>query len=253
MMNLFNKILFIFIGLILLFLLFFPINYQRGAKSIETQKISIQNLFKIHHIIYKPELIYIPKNKIHQCYIIFPVNKEIISLLKIKQEENSCLVFIEEKQIFNDFNNTLNFLHDIYQYLEIISNNNVIIISEGIYNTLSLEIAAHYKNIKLLILKDEIYTSIPLIWNIIEPRICLTSKINCTKYKIIRYTHRIEMYERINQPIIWIVSEKEMINHKNINIKKSMEIFHQLGKSFSPRKIIFLENISNLNLNNYLI
>jgi hypothetical protein len=231
-----NKILTIIIGTILLFLLFFPINYQRDKKKI-TDKTTLNSIYNKYNINFDPSLVnYSDSNPL--CFLIFPTKENFHFNIQM-----DCAIFLKEEQLKKDFPITLNFINDIYESLEK-NSKKVSIISEGFYNTLALEIAAHFPKVSLLILKDEIYTPIPFIWSYIEPRVCFSNKELCNKYKIIKYVHREEIYERIQSPIIWIINKSDLQN-QNVALKKSLEIFSQLGNSFSPKKILFEEEILN--------
>jgi hypothetical protein len=245
MNSLIKKFIFIIIGIILIFLLFFSINYEKHTlnekeKSIFIDK-NIKKIYDYYHIPFENELIQLPEQS-DSCSLIFleDSNPDSFSIL---DQNQSCFIVIKEKQIYQDFNKTLDFINTLYEFLEF-HYKNIRIVSQGFQNLLSLEIAAHYPKIVQLILYDELYPSIPLIWTLIEPRLCYYPQENiCVKYKIFKYVHRAEIYERINQPILWIVDKSALIDQQNENLKKSIEIFHQLGKKFNYRKILFKEEI----------
>jgi len=246
MNSLIKKFIFIIIGIVLTFFLFFSINYEKHTlnekdKSVFINK-DIKKIYDFYRIPYDDSSIQLPEHS-DSCSLIFleDLNPDFY---RIVQNPN-CFILIKEKQIYQDFNKTLDFINTLYEFLEF-HYKNIRIVSQGFQNLLSLEIAAHYPNIVQLILYDELYPSIPLIWTLIEPRLCYHIKENiCVKYKIFKYVHRPEIYERINQPIIWIVNKSALIEQQNENLKKSMEIFHQLGKKFNHRKILFKEDIKN--------
>ncbi len=237
-----KKFIFIIIGILLIFLLFFSINYEKHTlnekeKSIFIHK-DIKKIYDFYRTPYDAGLIQLPEQS-DSCSLIFLEDLNTDSF----EINSSCFILIKEKQIYQDFHQTLDFINTLYEFLEF-HYKNIRIVSQGFQNLLSLQIAAHYPNIAQLIMYDELYSSIPLIWTLIEPRLCYYPQKNtCVKYKIFKYVHRAEIYERINQPIIWIVDKSALIEQQNENLKRSMEIFHQLGRNFNHRKILFKEDI----------
>ncbi len=184
---------------------------------------------------------YIHNPNTKRCYIVFPVSPEFLTHINI-----DCGFYFSKDHFELDFEQTLNFLNIFYDYFQQLYPE-IGIISENEYNTLSLFLATHHADISLLILRGELFPSnFPKVYNYIQPRICIDYQNTCNDYKIIKYIHRLEMYENIHIPIIWIVSRDDILKEDSKQIKKSMEIFHNFGTKQFTQKWIIYENEKDL-------
>lgn len=205
--------------MLLTYLSFFPSNYTINKKKIESlSKNDLRSIYKIYNIEFNP--FNFQEFGTNTCYLYIIKNQQIL-----KNWANSCrLIFPVHNQL--SFSDYLDFLSLHYLFLK---NNNysVITVSEGKYNSLGIYLALYNQDLEKIILIGELDYDLPLIWQIIEPKICyiFNSKENCVEYEIIKYLQRKEVYERILSPVIWIVNKKDL----KIKYKKSFEIFHLLG------------------------
>ncbi len=243
---LYFKLLLLIIGIIILYLLFFPINYKFNKekyKNVVNQ--DLKQIFEQFKLKYNSEQ-YIYSSNAKICYIIFPLSSNFIKDLSI-----DCALYFNENHFILNFKETLDFLNSIYIYFQY-KFPEIGIISENTYNTLSLFLGAHHPNISILVLKGELFpTKFPEIYNYIQPRLCINSSNLCTQYKIINYVNRTEIYESINIPVVWVITKKEIMDTHNPHIKKSLKIFHTIGtKQFTPKWIINNNEIHLLKLEN---
>ncbi len=222
MFHLYKNISFIIIGLILLFLLFFPINYSYNKKSIDVSQSNLEEIYKYFDFPFSKNDFTLKKEKPEICYILFP-EEEIKDNTSLE-----CALFIREEDLFKDYKKTFDFLNSIYLYLRNIAP--VSVISKDFYNTLAIFLAIYNPDISFLILRGPLILEYPWIWKIIEPRLCFLweSTEQCTKYKMLKYIHREEMYPFVKQPIIWLINYKEILSPDNVWISPSLKVFHQL-------------------------
>lgn len=227
------KFLIIFIGIFFTYIFFFPVNYTINQKKLEElSKKNLENIYKFYNIHYEKLLFNEDlSTESNECYLYLVENVEIF-----RQKNEKCQLFFPVHNSLN-FEGYLDFLYIHYLFLKN-KNYKVIIVSENQYNTLSLFLGIRNSEIKQIVLNEKINFSIPLIWKIIEPRVCFIfyPKEKCVEFQIYKFVHRKEIYERIYSPILWVLN-------KNIlkgEIKQSFEIFHQLGlksERFIPKEI----------------
>lgn len=214
-----------------MYIFFFPVNYTINQKKLEEfSKKNLENIYKFYNINYEKSFFYENISiESEQCYLYLVENKEMY-----KQKNEKCQLFFPVHNSLN-FKDYLDFLYLHYLFLKN-KNYKITIVSEKKYNTLGLFLGIRNSEIEQIVLNEEISSSIPLIWNIIEPRVCFIfyPKEKCVEFQIHKFVHRKEIYERIYSPILWVLKKENLKGE----IKKSFEIFHQLGlksEKFIPK------------------
>lgn len=233
MKSIFINLFLTFIGTILLYLLFFPINYKFNKEKYFRLPIKeIKDVFDTFNLSYDPKY-YTKTSDSDVCFIVFPIRSYSANAITL-----DCAFYFKNEH-FIDFYQTLNFLNVFYYYFKNL-HPKIGIISENEYNSLSLFLGAYHPDIHILILLGELFPSNFLkIYELIQPRLCFHNVNICTMHQFTRYIHRTEFYENITVPLIWVINFKDILNHQNTHFKRSLEIFHQIGsKTFTKKWII---------------
>ncbi len=233
------SLLLIFIGILLTFLLFFPVHIKKN-KIIEIQNFN--ELARIYQEIVKDKnFFYYFKNESTDkkfCLIII-ANP---SLFNEFSKLHSCIIFTSFPRSKLDI--SLEFLSSIINFLE--KNYKIGIITKGNYNLFNFYLAQQFKNLNFIIFIDPFYEETPLIWKIFAPRICYIFQSDEFCSRILMQDQLLkEIYlKKIKVPISLLLREKEILNFRHSGkIQKNIEIFHQIPEK---QKKILLYSKKNL-------
>lgn len=228
------RLFLILISFFLIYEFFFPIHYTYNPNQEKELQNNLQEIYRRFQLPADQIEFEIKDSNTSECFLLLIQNKNLFQEWK----QTCYLVFpVHNQLIFPKYLDSL-ILHAIF--LKKIGYN-VIVVSEEPYNILSIFLGVFVPEIKEIILNQEIYQPLPLLWSVIEPRVCyyFQPRHECIQYEIIKYIQRDEIFERVKINTKWILNKKDLPNVS----KNSWEIFHLIGKKSRSfiKKEIFLK------------
>ncbi|MCS7204893.1 MAG: hypothetical protein NZ853_04290 [Leptospiraceae bacterium] len=227
-----NRILLIALGFFLLYINFFPIHYFKPKERVYHHLSEVIQDFSLESL---------PVFRIHQdsdyCLMVFSFSSEF--------PDFPCVIYFRSEIWSKDFKKNLDFLYWISDFL-VKQKKRVILYTENDFHHYGFFVAGFFPEVEVLIINGSFYQELPWIWKVFEPRICqVINPDRCIKYKLYKFVFREEFLKQIRSPVFWYLSKEELL-HSNENIKKSLDVFHQLGEtpSFKTKKRIFMSNSS---------